>query len=208
MLKINNLSKSFHHHLVLDDCCLEIEKGDLIYIHGINGSGKSTLFKLICHILEADQGTIDMSDDVHIGALIENPGFLENETLQYNLKFLASLKDHYDKEKIEKLCQQFQLDFHSRMKLKNYSLGMRQKAGIIQAIMEDQNFILLDEPTRGLDQESIQIFIQLINEYHQQGKTIIIAAHDYLQDIHYNKTYQLENGKLQQDETYQGSSSL
>ena len=85
------------------------------------------------------------------------------------------------------------------MKLKNFSVGMRQKAGIIQAIMEKQELILLDEPTRGLDQESIHIFCQIINQLHQQGHTIMIAAHDYLPDIQYTHIYHLE-GQLYLDE--------
>lgn len=202
MLKINNLSKSFRHTQVLKHLTCEIKEGDLIYIHGINGSGKSTLFKMICDILKPDEGEIILSQNAHIGALIENPGFLENETLAYNLHFLASLKHNYDKEAIVKLCDQFQLDFNNKTQLKNYSLGMRQKAGIIQAFMENQNFILLDEPTRGLDKESVKVFCDIINQFHDEGKTIIIAAHDYLKDIHYTKIYQLIHGELIEDEDF------
>ena len=199
MLDIKDLNKDFHKHSVLKQLSLHLEGNELIYIHGINGSGKSTLFKLICGILKSTSGTIEKKKDLQIGALIENPGFLENETLAYNLRFLASLNNHYDQQYIEELCQQFHLDFHSRMKLKNFSVGMRQKAGIIQAIMEKQELILLDEPTRGLDQESIHIFCQIINQLHQQGHTIMIAAHDYLPDIQYTHIYHLE-GQLYLDE--------
>jgi ABC-type multidrug transport system, ATPase component len=202
MLKIKNLSKSFRHVDVLKQLSFQVEKGDLIYIHGINGSGKSTLFKIICDILQADSGTIELSKQAHIGALIENPGFLENEILSYNLHFLASLKNQYNEEQIQNLCTLFQLDFNSRIKMKNYSLGMRQKAGIIQALMENQNFILLDEPTRGLDKESVKIFCQIINQLHNDGKTIIIAAHEFLSDIHYNKIYQLVDGHLYEDKDF------
>lgn len=199
MLDIKDLNKDFHKHTVLQHLSLHLEGNELIYIHGINGSGKSTLFKLICDILKPTSGTIEKKKDLQIGALIENPGFLENETLAYNLRFLASLNNRYDQQYIEELCHQFHLDFHSRMKLKNFSVGMRQKAGIIQAIMEKQELILLDEPTRGLDQESIHIFCQIINQLHQQGHTIMIAAHDYLPDIHYTHIYHLE-GQLYLDE--------
>ena len=199
MLDIKDLNKDFHKHTVLQHLSLHLEGNELIYIHGINGSGKSTLFKLICDILKPTSGTIEKKKDLQIGALIENPGFLENETLAYNLRFLASLNNHYDQQYVEELCQQFHLDFHSRMKLKNFSVGMHQKAGIIQAIMEKQELILLDEPTRGLDQESIHIFCQIINQLHQQGHTIMIAAHDYLPDIHYTHIYHLE-GQLYLDE--------
>ena len=141
MLDIKDLNKDFHKHTVLQHLSLHLEGNELIYIHGINGSGKSTLFKLICDILKPTSGTIEKKKDLQIGALIENPGFLENETLAYNLRFLASLNNHYDQQYIEELCQQFHLDFHSRMKLKNFSVGMRQKAGIIQAIMEKQESV-------------------------------------------------------------------
>jgi len=200
MLHIHNLNKTFHKHTVLNQLSLDLNAGDLIYIHGINGSGKSTLFKIICHILQADSGEIIYDDDIHIGALIENPGFLENESLKYNLHFLASLSHHEDTQKIQELCQLFQLDYHNKAAMKTYSLGMRQKAGIIQAFMENQNLILLDEPTRGLDQESVNIFCQLINQFHEEKKTIMIAAHEYLKEIHYTKTYQLIDGKLIEDE--------
>lgn len=198
MLLIENLSKTFHYP-VLDNLTFQVKKGELIYIHGINGSGKSTLFKVITGILEADGGSIQLSQDCHIGALIENPGFLENESLAYNLRFLASLKNHYDESKIRNLCQLFHLDFDNHAPLKTYSLGMRQKAGIIQAVMEDQNFILLDEPTRGLDQEAIDSFVQLIKTMHQKGKTIIIASHDFLQQLPFDYTYHLKNGILKKD---------
>lgn len=200
MLKIEKLSKSFHKNIVLNELDFKIEKGDLIYIHGINGSGKSTLFKIICDILEADSGTITRDNDMHIGALIENPGFIENESIRYNLQFLASLKHQYDKQRIVELCELFSLDYQNKGKLKNYSLGMRQKTGIIQAIMEEQNLILLDEPTRGLDEQSIDAFCKLVNELNHQGKTIVIAAHDFLEQIAYNKTYHLKSGQLIQDE--------
>lgn len=198
MLLIENLSKAFHYP-VLDNLTFQVKKGKLIYIHGINGSGKSTLFKIITGILEPDSGHIHLSQDCHIGALIENPGFLDNEPLAYNLHFLASLQNHYDESKIRSLCQLFHLDFDNRAPLKTYSLGMRQKAGIIQAIMEDQNFILLDEPTRGLDQEAIDSFVRLIKTMHQEGKTIIIASHDFLKQLPFDDIYRLENGILKAD---------
>lgn len=202
MLTIQNLSKAFQKHSVLNQLSFHVEDGELIYIHGINGSGKSTLFKIISGILEKDEGIMTLSDQAHIGALIENPGFLDSETLHYNLRFLASLQKHYDQNKIESLCQQFHLDLYHRSVMKNFSLGMRQKAGIIQAIMEDQNFILLDEPTRGLDQEAIETFCQIINQLHDDGKTIIIAAHDFLKELPFDHIYKLEHGILTEDEIF------
>lgn len=200
MLTIRHLYKSFQKNPVLVDLSLEIKDGELIYIHGINGSGKSTLLKIISGILDEDEGEVILSDDIYIGGLIENPGFLDNQSLKYNLRFLASLKKNYDEERIQNLCHQFHLDFHNRSAMKNYSLGMRQKAGIIQAIMENQNLILLDEPTRGLDREAVKTFCEIIENLHNEGKTILIASHEYLKQLPFDHIYYLENGVFHEED--------
>lgn len=158
MLIINNLYKSFGPNSVLINLNLKVNKAELIHIKGYNGSGKSTLFKIICDILEPNEGHITFDQDVRIGALIENPGFLERENLEYNLKYLSNLINHFDEQKVKELCERLNLDYSNRSALKTYSVGMRQKVGIIQAIMENQNLILFDEPTRGLDEESVKEF--------------------------------------------------
>lgn len=195
VLTINNLSKNFGNHKVIENLNLTINKGELIYIHGINGCGKSTLFKLISDILKPASGEIKRNY-VKLGALIENPGFLENQTLKFNLKFLADFNKNYDENKIIELCTLFQLDFNSKEKIGKYSVGMRQKVGIIQAFMENQDFILLDEPTRGLDASSIQAFYKLIKKAIHEGKTIIIAAHDTFDELEFDKKFELRSGKL------------
>ena len=200
MINLKKVQKKFNNNYVLEDINLSINKGELIYIHGINGCGKSTLFKIICDILEIDSGIITIDEDTHIGALIENPAFLERDTIKYNLKYLADFNDNYDEQKIRELCQLFHLDFDSRTKMKNYSLGMRQKVGIIQAVMENQNLILLDEPTRGLDEESIESFYTLINKLVSEGKSVIIASHDKYEELKFTSSYQLKKGRLIYDE--------
>ena len=196
LLQLNNIKKSFNGNVVLDNINLEVKNGDCIYIHGKNGCGKSTLFKIICDILKADEGIILKNDNTHIGALIENPGFIESESIKFNLKFLGSLKNNYDEHKIIKLCNDYFLDFNNRSVLKSYSVGMRQKVGIIQAVMENQNLILFDEPTRGLDDDSITVFEEMVNMLIEEGKSVIIASHDLLPNILYSKKFLLENGKL------------
>ena len=195
-LSIRNLYKSFKKNDVLKNLNMTVNKGELIYIHGINGCGKSTLFKLITDIIKPTSGEIVFSADVRIGALIENPGFLENQTLKFNLKFLADFNKAYDKNRIIALCNLFQLDFDNKEKIGKYSMGMRQKAGIIQAFMENQDFILLDEPTRGLDTASIQAFNELIKKSIQANKTIIIAAHDTFDELQFDRKYELKDGYL------------
>lgn len=195
-LSIRNLYKSFKKNDVLKNLNMTVNKGELIYIHGVNGCGKSTLFKLITDIIKPTSGEIVFSADVRIGALIENPGFLENQTLKFNLKFLADFNKAYDKNRIIALCNLFQLDFDNKEKIGKYSVGMRQKAGIIQAFMENQDFILLDEPTRGLDTASIQAFNELIKKSIQANKTIIIAAHDTFDELQFDRKYELKDGYL------------
>ena len=204
MLKIENLCKKFKHHVIFDKVNLSLENGDLVHLYGINGSGKSTLFKLIAGILEPDSGTITIDKNKRVGAVIENPGFIENETILYNLKYLYTLLNSWNdaaQEKIEKLCNEFNLNLYSKEKLKNYSLGMRQKVAIIQAIMEEQDIILLDEPIRGLDQEAIEEFFKIINNLaKKKDKIIIIASHDLMDKLNYNRKLIIKDCKIY-DET-------
>ena len=184
MLEIKNISKKFGKHIIFQDVSLTLKEGELIHFYGPNGSGKSTLFKIIADITSPDKGQIKIEKGKRIGALIENPGFIENETILYNLKYLYSLSNKYD-EKVEKhietLCQSFQLDLYNQDKMKNYSVGMRQKVAIIQSIMENQDIILLDEPIRGLDQDGVEEFYKLIKEYNKEkDKIIMIASHESL----------------------------
>lgn len=197
ILELKKIFKKFKTKEVLLGLDLCVDSGELIYIKGINGSGKSTLFKIICDILMADSGTINKADNLVIGALIENPGFLEDQNLRSNLEFLANLNKRFDKEYTKHLCNLFELDYYDNAKLSTYSVGMRQKVGIIQSFMEHQNFILLDEPTRGLDDNSLQSFIDLINIEIKNGKSIIIASHDPLPQLNFHKKYQLVNGILE-----------
>ena len=104
-----------------------------------------------------------------------------------------------DYKKVEDLCNRFELDLYDKKNVKNYSVGMKQKMGIIQAIMEDQSIILLDEPTRGLDDRSVIVFQDIMQELIKDNKTIIIAAHDYI-DIGYNRKIELKSGRLYEDQ--------
>lgn len=196
MLEVKNLSKKYGDNQVLNDINLSLHAGDLVHIKGINGSGKTTLFKIIVGIEEAEKGEVSLTSNEYIGALIENPGFIENESAQSNLKFLASLRKNYDEKIIQKLFQKLNLDYGNKKSIKSYSLGMRQKVGIIQAVMENQDLVLLDEPTRGLDEKSILSFEKLIAELIEMGKIIVIASHDLSTGLMFNKNYELIGGEL------------
>ena len=198
MICLKNVSKEFNKTKVLSDINLNIDEGQLIRIVGNNGCGKTTLLKILAGILKADDGDITYSEDCNIGAVIENPSFIENESLLYNLKFLYNLKNKFSYDICEKYCDLFSLYLNSKIAIKKYSLGMRQKAAIIQSVMENQNVILLDEPTRGLDNDSMNQFDNLIKELKQEGKTIIICAHDGVENIAFDRVLEIKKGKIEE----------
>ena len=161
------------------------------------GSGKSTLLKIIAGLLNADKGEVIIeNNDIDIGALIENPAFIENESAEYNLKFLYDLKNSYDRKTVQSYMEYFDLTLEDKRAVKKYSVGMRQKLGIIQAIMENQNIILFDEPTRGLDNTSSNKFIELVKKLNSDKKTIIICAHDGVDEIPFNRKFTIDKEQL------------
>ena len=196
MLKVTHVSKKFKDADVLKDVSLTVKPGELIHIVGINGSGKSTLFKSITGLLKADSGTVSLDSGDVIGALIENPGFLEYETAWDNLRFLANVHHKFQADKVKKLLTDFDLDPDSQQAIGKYSIGMRQKVGIVQAIMEDQNIILLDEPTRGIDKKGVKQFVDLLELLKAEGKAVVVASHDDIPGLVYDRTLTLENGEL------------
>jgi ABC-2 type transport system ATP-binding protein len=196
MLEIADLEKSFKHKRVLNGVNLNVSTGELIYIKGANGSGKSTLLKIIAGIMEKDSGVLEISSDAIVGGMIENPAFIESESILYNLNYLASLNGKLDIPYTEKLCKILDIDLYSKEKMRTYSVGMRQKVGIIQSIMEHQNLILLDEPTRGLDSETAQSFDSLISDLTANGKSIILISHESYPNLVFTQSFELKEGRL------------
>lgn len=199
MLKITSLSKSYGSKKVIDNLNFEVSEPSIIHIQGTNGCGKTTLFKLLSEIEEPDSGNIEKSNDIVVGALIENGSFIENKSLKFNLEYLINIKKTVTYDYAKDLCKRFSLDYDSNKKLKDFSIGMRQKLGVIQAIMENQNLILLDEPSRGMDDESVSIFSQLMNQLKTEEKTILIASHETLAEINFDSVYLMESGKLDKE---------
>lgn len=184
---IDQVSKKFGVHQVLNDISHVFEGGKVHGIVGNNGSGKTVLMKCICGFLTPDKGTItvsgkrvgidiDFPDD--LGIIIETPGFLPNSTGFKNLSILASLRGKIDKDKIRETIERVGLDPDLKKGVSKYSLGMRQKLGIAQVIMEDPSLMVLDEPFNGLDKQSSAKIRDLIKELCNEGKTIILASHN------------------------------
>ena len=205
-IQIRNLSKKIKNNVVLDHINLELDKGKIYGFRGINGSGKTMLFRAICGLIIPTEGEIiidnkklhkDISFPESIGVLIENPGFLPNYTGKQNLKLLAEIKDIVSSDDIDKIITLVGLDPNDRRKYKQYSLGMKQKLGIAQALMEDPELILLDEPTNSLDEDSVRNILDIIEKEKRKGKTILIASHDKLSlDEISDYIYKIDKGRI------------
>mgnify|MGYP004509571955 FL=1 len=205
-IKIENLSKKIKGTAVLDNINMEFFKGNVYGIRGINGSGKTMLFRAICGLINPTEGQITIDKKIlhkvvsfpeSIGVLIENPGFLPSYTGRYNLKLLADIKNIINYEKIDETLNLVGLDCNDKRKYKQYSLGMKQKLGIAQALMEDPDLILLDEPTNALDEKSVENILSIIEKEKAKGKLILIASHDklILEQI-CDEIINIENGRI------------
>ena len=184
---IENLRKSFGEEEILHGICREFETGKIHGIVGNNGSGKTVMMKCICGFLRPDEGhvfvnglevgkDIDFPEDM--GIIIETPGFLPGVTGMKNLKLLASLRGIADDRRIRQTIERVGLDSKLRTPVSKYSLGMRQRLGIAQAIMEDPSLLILDEPFNGLDKHGVAKIRSLIKELRAEGKTILLASHN------------------------------
>lgn len=186
MLKMSGLSKKFKKRMILDDINLELAFGNIYGFIGANGSGKSVFFKTICGFLKADCGTVTCNGKVigkdidflpELGVLIEKPGFIENYTQFENLKYLAQINNTIHDEDIKAALERVGLDSDNNEKVKNFSLGMRQRLAIAQAIMEKQKIIILDEPFNGLDKQGVAQIKQLLLELKSPDRLILLTSH-------------------------------
>ena len=208
IIEITNLCKSFKETKVLNDITIKIKKGNIIGIIGRNGSGKTVLFKCICGLVSPTKGTVKINNKIlgkdidipnNIGAIIENPGFLPNYSGFKNLKFLAMIKNQISNEHIKDTIKLVGLNPDSKKHVGKYSLGMRQRLGIAQAIMEDPDVLILDEPMNGLDNDGVQDMRKLFLKLKEQGKTILLASHNK-EDIEVlcDEVYMMDKGILTQ----------
>ena len=187
-IEVQNVVKRFRDQVVLKNVSISFEKGQIHGIVGRNGSGKTVLFKCICGLMHPEEGVIlvngkrvgrDVDMPEGIGAIIEAPGFLPNYSGYKNLRFLANIRRKIGKEEILNVLRTVGLDPESRKHVGKYSLGMRQRLGIAQAIMEDPEILILDEPMNGLDNAGVQDIRALLLELKAQGKTILLASHNH-----------------------------
>lgn len=210
-IEINHVFKSFKKKEVLKDVSLTCEGGKIYGIVGHNGSGKTVLFKCICGFFACNRGEIringkqmgkDMDMLENAGIIIEEPGFLRRWSGYHNLEFLYTIRNKCNKRYLQSVLKKVGLDPQSKMPVGKYSLGMRQRLAIGQAIMEDPDILILDEPMNGLDKNGVQEMRELFEQMKEAGKLIILASHNREDiDILCDEVYEMENGILKKTET-------
>src|SRR5690625_95375 len=205
-IQVKNVSKTYDRVPVLDDVSLVIEKGTTVGIVGGNGSGKSVLFKVICGFTAPDEGTVEIRDkrlgkDIDfpedVGVFINSPGYIGIYNGLQNLKFLADINGKIGIDKIKATMKIVGLNPDNKAKVKDYSLGMKQKLGIAQAIMEDQDIIVLDEPFNALYYKTYNDIKGVIKHLKEQNHTMVLTSHNY-QDIEElcDVVYLIDEGNL------------
>ena len=186
IISVDKLVKRFGNNTVLKSVSVEFESHKIHGLIGRNGSGKTVLMKCICGLTPITGGTITVSGkkigiDCEIipnaGVIIETPGFLPNLSGYANLKNLASLTVKIGNDEVRAAISRVGLNPNEKKHVGKYSLGMRQRLGLAQAIMEDPDILILDEPMNGLDKDGVKDMRQYLLDLKEQGKTILIASH-------------------------------
>lgn len=204
-IRLEYVTKMLGEQVILENINLNLESGKIYGLIGRNGSGKTVLLKCMVGFMKVSKGKIlvnnqelgkDISFLTNMGFIINQPGFIEEISGFKNLQYLASIRKIADKTRIENIMLLLGLNPKSRKPVEKYSLGMRQKLGIAQAIMEDPDILILDEPMNALDEETVEFVRALLTKLKQE-KIIIITSHNK-EDIELlcDEVYRLKNGTL------------
>lgn len=206
MIVLENVKKTFGKTTVIEEVSATFPDGQITGIIGRNGCGKTVLFKLICGLMLPSGGRITVNDEVigkdvdfpeSLGIIIESPQFMGDRSAMDTLMELAVIRNKIGKKEIRETLERVGLDPGDKKKVGKFSLGMRQRLGIAQAIMEDPDTLILDEPMNGLDKMGVEDMRKLFAELKAQGKTILIASHNKDDiEILCDEVYEMENGVL------------
>ena len=208
IIRAENLSKTFSGRSVLDKVSFSCKEGEIIGFVGYNGCGKSVLFKCICGFLKPDSGEIHISlpdgkKNIcgNAGIIIEEPAFLRNKSGMKNLEFLYGIRNKSNRKYLEEVMRKVGLEPNNRKSVGHYSLGMRQRLAIAQAIMENPSILILDEPMNGLDKRGVEEMRSLFLKLKEEGKAILMASHNK-EDISVlcDRVYEIDDGKLNEIE--------
>ena len=205
MIEVKNVTKSFRKKEVLKNISAHFGREQIHGIIGRNGSGKTVLLKCICGFLSPDGGsiTVDGREIAHscpqdIGIILETPGFVQNKSGYQNLKMLASIRGKVGRDELRAVMEKVGLDADEKKSVRKYSMGMRQRLAIAQAIMESPSLLLLDEPMNGLDKSGVEEIRHILLERKRDGVTILLASH-YAEDIDVlcDTVWEMDQGKLE-----------
>lgn len=220
ILEVTNITKSFKERVAVDNVSFSIEEGEIYGLIGPNGAGKTTIIRLITGLAKADSGSVKINGfDIKanfkkaidgVGAIIEEPHFYLNLTGLQNLKFFANLSKNVTKEKINECIRVVGLENRIKDKVKTYSLGMKQRLGIAQALLNSPNFLILDEPINGLDPLGITEVRQFLKKISKEKKIAILISSHILSEM--EKTCDtigiLSSGKIIQTKSVQNFEEL
>ncbi|MCC8107435.1 MAG: ABC transporter ATP-binding protein [Clostridiales bacterium] len=207
VIELKHISKSFGGKQIYRDVNLRVNAGECIGFAGRNGAGKSVLFQLMVGLLPPDRGEVCVNGELlgsggedfpkDVGILINETGFIGYLSGFQNLKMLAQIQNIVDDETIRETMRLVGLDDADRTPVRKYSMGMKQKLGIAQAIMENQSIVILDEPYNALDFEANREVTQILERLKGQGKTILLTSHQhqYLEKL-CDKIYFICNGDI------------
>ncbi len=209
-IEVKQVSKEFKKQMVLKDINVTFESGNIYGLIGRNGSGKSVFLKLLCALYRPTSGEILFDGENVIkekkfppstGALIEKPSFIGDLTGFENLKLLASIQKKIGEDEINAILKKVELYEEKDKKYSKYSLGMKQKLGIAQTLMEDPEIIILDEPFSGVEDDTASSLRNLLLEEKEKGKLIIVATHmkEDLEKLA-TVTYRFQNGQMVKQE--------
>lgn len=211
VIEVLHVSKSFKDAKVVNDVSLHCESGKIYGLVGHNGSGKTVLFKMICGFLSCDEGSISVNGKVmgkekdmltEAGIIIEEPGFLRTRSAYRNLEFLYTLRNKKDRKYLYSVLEKVGLDPTLKRPVGKYSLGMRQRFALAQAIMENPEILILDEPMNGLDRKGVEEIRELLLQMKEENKLIILASHNR-EDIQVlcDEVYEMEDGVIRKIES-------
>lgn len=206
-IKCECMTKRLKGNIVLDNISLSVKKGEFLVLKGHNGSGKTMILRAISGLMRLNSGAVYVDNEMigkqkqfpdSMGILIEYPSFIPGYTGFQNLKFLSSINNKISDEEIYNIIQRVGLDKTDKRKYKRYSLGMKQRLGIAQALMEQPTLLLLDEPTNALDSDGIKDVLDILKVEKSKGTTIIVASHDVhvLDNEIVDRIVHVNNGKL------------
>lgn len=207
-IKIDHLTKVLKKHTVLDDITLELEENRIHGFVGQNGSGKTMLFRAVSGLIFPTSGTVevfgrvigkDVSFPESLGLVLESIGLYPQYSGFQNLKLLASIQKKITDGEIREAISRVGLDPADKRPVRKYSLGMKQRIALAQAIMEHPRLLILDEPTNALDEEGVELIRGLVREEQERGATVLVSSHNR-EDIEQlcDTVTVLENGRVKE----------